>query len=208
MVHVDAQIHVVLFKRCLIDFDLVVLVCISGGRIKSLVDGLQMIALRKYNKKKEEMRFSGNYVIPSQDAIDFRMSVIKNEFYKHIRINKMFAKRLIFSEFLNVINLVMQIYLTNRFLSGQFYSLGLNFIHDDHTGPMDALDVVFPKVTKCDFYKYGQSGSLQRHDALCVMALNIINEKIFVILWFWYILLVFVSICGFIWRLITLAFSK
>lgn len=184
-----------------------VYVCISGGRIKALVEGMQMIALSKHNMKKKEMRFSGNYVIPSQDMIDCRMGVIKNEFYQHIKINKMFAKRLMFSEMLNVVNLAFQIYLTNRFLTGQFYSLGLNFIQDDFTGSMDVLDVVFPKVTKCDFFKYGQSGSLQRHDALCVMALNIINEKIFVVLWFWYILMVFVSIAGFIWRLITLAFS-
>lgn len=182
-------------------------VCISGGRIKALVEGLQMITLCKHNKKRDEIRFSGNYVIPSQHTIDCRMLVIKNEFYKHIRINKMFAKRLIFSEILNVVNLVLQIYLTNRFLSGQFYSLGLDFLRDDFTGRMDALDIVFPKVTKCDFFKYGQTGSLQRHDALCVMALNIINEKIFVILWFWYILMVFVSAAGLVWRLITLCFS-
>lgn len=179
---------------------------LSGGRIKALVEGLQMIALCKHNKKKDEMRFSGNYVIPSQDTIDFRMHVIKDEFYKHIKINKPFAKRLIFSEFLNLFNLVLQIYLTNRFLSGQFFSLGLDFIQDDFTGRMDVLDVVFPKVTKCDFYKYGQSGSLQRHDALCVMALNIINEKIFVILWFWYILSILVTFGGLVWRLITLFF--
>lgn len=182
--------------------------CISGGNIKALVEGLQMIALSKHNEKKAEMRFSGNYVIPSQDTIDFRMGVIKNKFYKHIRVNNKFAKRLIFCESLNVINLALQIYLTNRFLSGQFYSLGPDFLADDFTGRMDVLDVVFPKVTKCDFYKYGQSGSLQRHDALCVMALNIINEKIFVILWFWYVLMIFVSAAGLIWRLITLTFSK
>jgi hypothetical protein len=30
---------------------------------------------------------------------------------------------------------------------------------------MDTLDIIFPKVTKCHFHKYGASGSIQKHDA-------------------------------------------
>lgn len=135
----------------------------TGGRIKALVEGLQMIALSKHNQKKSEMRFSGNYVLPSTDMIKGRISLIKNDFYKHIKVNKKFARCLIACELMNLVNIVVQIYVTNIFLAGQFYSLGFNFMEDDFTGPMDVLDTVFPKVTKCDFYKYGASGSLQRH---------------------------------------------
>ena len=35
-----------------------------------------------------------------------------------------------------------------------------------------------PQVAKCSFQKFGPSGSLQKHDALCVLPLNIINEKV------------------------------
>lgn len=176
----------------------------TGGRIKALVEGLQMIALSKHNEKKSEMRFSGNYVLPTNDMIKGRITLIKNDFYKHIKINKRFARLLILCEWLNLLNLLAQIYATNVFLSGQFYSLGFEFIKDDFNGPMDSLDIVFPKVTKCDFYKYGQSGSIQRHDALCVMALNIIHEKIYVILWFWYWIMLTITIGSIIWRFATL----
>lgn len=176
----------------------------SGGRIKGLVEGLQMIALSKHNQKKAEMRFSGNYVLPSKDTVDSRVHQIKEQFYKHIRINKKFASRLMISEMLNLVNLLFQVYATNRFLGGQFYSLGFKFIEDDFEGAMDVLDFIFPKVTKCNFYKYGQSGSIQRHDALCIMALNIINEKIYVVLWFWYWILFIFTIGGAFWRFVTL----
>ena len=45
------------------------------------------------------------------------------------------------------------------------------------------------RITKCHFHKYGPSGTIEVHDAMCVLALNIINEKIYVGLWFWYIIL-------------------
>lgn len=161
-----------------------------------------MIALSKHNKKKSEMRFSGNYVLPCQDTIRSRIDQIKNNFYKHIKINNKFARYMMLCELFNLINLFVQIYVTNRFLAGQFYSLGFKFIEDDFIGSMDVLDTVFPKVTKCDFYKYGQSGSIQHHDALCVMALNIIHEKIYVMLWFWYIVMVVITVGSVLWRLL------
>lgn len=52
---------------------------------------------------------------------------------------------------------------------------------------------IFPRMTKCTFHKYGSSGSLQKHDALCVLALNILNEKIYIFLWFWLIVLAVMS---------------
>lgn len=36
-------------------------------------------------------------------------------------------------------------------------------------------------------------GTIQRHDALCILALNIINEKIYTFLWFWFILLAIIT---------------
>ena len=46
----------------------------------------------------------------------------------------------------------------------------------------DPMNVVFPKVTKCTFHKYGPSGTVTRHDGLCILALNIINEKVSAVL--------------------------
>jgi hypothetical protein len=47
---------------------------------------------------------------------------------------------------------------------------------------------IFPKVTKCTFNFYGPSGTLQSRDGLCALPLNILNDKIFVFLWFWQVL--------------------
>lgn len=130
--------------------------------------------------------------------------MIKIAIRQHIELNNNWALKYIFAEFLNVVNLFIQIYFTNRLFNGQFLLLGINFIRDDFKGEMDVLDIVFPKVTKCHFFKYGASGSIQKHDALCVMALNVINEKIFTFLWFWYVLLIFVTFIAVIWRIFSM----
>ena len=48
-------------------------------------------------------------------------------------------------------------------------------------------------MTKCTFHKFGPSGTVQAFDGLCVLPLNIINEKIYVFLWFWFVTLAFIT---------------
>ena len=61
-------------------------------------------------------------------------------------------------------------------------------------GP-DPFDKIFPKMTKCTMRTYGPSGTLQTHDALCVMGCNVLNEKIYFLVWFvFWALLIFTAI--------------
>ena len=68
----------------------------------------------------------------------------------------------------------------------------------------DPMAVVFPKVSKCSFHKYGPSGTPERLDGLCVLPLNIINEKIYIFLWFWFILIASITGLFLLYRLAVL----
>lgn len=48
-------------------------------------------------------------------------------------------------------------------------------------------------MTKCHFQLFGGSGTIQKFDALCVLGMNIINEKVYVVLWFWFMFLAVVT---------------
>ena len=75
------------------------------------------------------------------------------------------------------------------FLGYQFTTYGWDVLTVTAQSPEDRADpmnMVFPKVTKCTFHKYGPGGGIQRHDAQCVLPINILNEKIYVFLWFWF----------------------
>lgn len=58
-------------------------------------------------------------------------------------------------------------------------------------------------MVKCTFfYKFGASGELERHDSLCILPLNVVNEKIYIFLWFWFIILGFLTFLTLVYRLI------
>ena len=44
---------------------------------------------------------------------------------------------------------------------------------------------MFTVMFQCTFHKFGTSGEVEKHDALCLLPLNIVNEKVYIFLWFW-----------------------
>lgn len=65
----------------------------------------------------------------------------------------------------------------------------LAFANADQEERYDPMVYVFPRVTKCTFHKFGPSGTISRHDSMCVLSQNIINEKTYIFLWFWFIIM-------------------
>jgi len=63
---------------------------------------------------------------------------------------------------------------------------------------------IFPKITKCEFIHYGSSGSIVRKDLLCLLPLNILNEKIFAFLYVWYVLIATLAAVNILYRIATM----
>jgi len=128
-----------------------------------------------------------------------RVSRICQYIIESLHLHNTYAIGYFFCEALNFVNVMINIILTDKFLGGAFMSYGTDVIHysnmnqENRTDPMIA---VFPRVTKCTFHKFGPSGSITKHDAMCVLALNILNEKIYIFLWFWFIVLAILSGCA------------
>jgi len=111
-------------------------------------------------------------------------------------------------EILNLANVVGQIYFTDFFLGYEFSTYGTEVIAYSERESEDRIDpmkTVFPKVTKCTFHKYGPSGTIEYKDGLCVLPLNIINEKIYIFLWFWLISISTITALFLIYRIAVIA---
>ena len=110
-------------------------------------------------------------------------------------------------EILNLVNIVGQVYLMDTFLDGEFSRYGISVLamtEQDFFQRNDVMSRVFPKVAKCTFHKSGPSGTVEKLDGICVLPLNIINEKIYVFLWFWFIFVCTWSGLHVFYRLITI----
>ena len=109
-------------------------------------------------------------------------------------------------------NLIVVVFVwitTDWFLNRQFSSYGSDFhtfahglIIDGTDEPNNPMESVFPKVTKCTFYTFGFSGTQQKLDGLCVLMLNIINEKVYFFLWFWYLIAGIIAVAMIIRRIL------
>ncbi|XP_050533266.1 innexin inx7-like [Daktulosphaira vitifoliae] len=173
----------------------------EAGTIALLVDGLQRLYLKATGEKDI---VAGNRKIPSEATKWAKVRDVMNHLdtVTRFRINRHWATTLVGCEVLNLLNVLLQIKIMDKFLGGQFYSYGWKMFEDED----GTFDRVFPKMTKCDFHKFGPSGTIQTHDVLCVMALNIVNEKIYALLWFWFFFILLpVSVSALVWRLIQYA---
>jgi hypothetical protein len=96
-------------------------------------------------------------------------------------------------------------FLLDRFFDGTFITFGievLSFADRDQEDRIDPMVYIFPRMTKCTFHKFGTSGEIEKHDALCILPLNIFNEKIYIFLWFWMLSLAFLTLLVVIYRVL------
>lgn len=92
---------------------------------------------------------------------------------------------------LNLMNVIVQFALIDKFLGTNEWFWGGRIVNDFLQGRQWNDTGRFPRVTFCDFdiktlgnEKYGQ-----RHTIQCVLLINLWNEKIYLFIWFWLIIL-------------------
>ena len=133
-------------------------------------------------------------------------------------------------------------FLMDRFFDGTFLTFGIEVIsfaerdQEDRIDPMVMIKIfpyltkifhwifscfqvyIFPRMTKCTFHKFGTSGEIEKHDAMCILPLNIgnhemlpaclwqsaisVNEKIYIFIWFWFLLLGFLTFLVLLYRIL------
>ncbi|XP_076303841.1 innexin family member shaking B isoform X3 [Lasioglossum baleicum] len=158
----------------------------EGGKIHALMMDLD-IALCSEAEKKQKKKMLLDYL------------------WENLRFHNWWAYRYYLCEVLALVNVVGQMFLMNRFFDGAFLTFGidvLRFLESDQEDRVDPMIYVFPRMTKCTFHKFGVSGEVERHDAVCILPLNVVNEKIYVFLWFWFLFLGFLSFMTVLYRIL------
>ncbi|CAI5451872.1 unnamed protein product [Caenorhabditis angaria] len=112
----------------------------------------------------------------------------------------------LFTKTLYFLNVFAQLWLMNYFLRTNKYQwYGFGVVQDIVFGTPWERSGFFPRSAVCDF-EVRQVANIQKYSVQCVLVINIFNEKIFVLLWFWYFVLLFCTAVSFIQWLILLSF--
>jgi len=101
---------------------------------------------------------------------------------------------------LNLVNAVFNFELLDIFIEGQFRNLGSKWIAaisdtSDANADDRLLKEIFPRMTNCLWKQHGRAGHYESKNYMCILATNIVIEKVFVFLWFWLIFLIINSAC-------------
>lgn len=149
-------------------------------------------------------------VIHCGDCRELQISNFVRYWQLYSGTHSSYALKFFFCEILTLCNVIIQIFFTDLFLDHEFKDYGLEVLRfpwKDQYDRVDPMSRIFPKLTKCTFYKYGSSGTIEHIDGLCVLPLNVINEKIYIFLWFWFVGLAFVTAISLIYKLAIISSS-
>lgn len=91
-----------------------------------------------------------------------------------------------------------QLWIISIFLKTSNIFWGWNLSKKILNGEDWRINGFFPRVTFCDF-QTKHLGQDRPHTVQCVLMLNMFNEKIFLILWFWFMFLIITTFINLIW---------
>lgn len=154
-----------------------------------------------------------------EEEIDEKIKLAARRFLSNKGHHSSLSQASIISEVLNLVVVIAAFTLSDELLTGQFYYLGRDWITYIRNSPDNAekiesknsselspMDQVFPKMSKCEFKKFGPGGSIINYDLLCVMTLNVFHDKVFLFLWFWFWALIVIQTFNLFYRLIILRY--
>jgi len=120
---------------------------------------------------------------------------------------KTYYSKFLFCQCLALIVLSLNFYGTNEFLDQKFLTYGpdvVKYFYQLKTGkplnPKNPMCNTFPTRVACDFKFTGSGGGDSNKNEYCILTQNIINEKIYVVLWFWFAAMFAIMIAQLIWE--------
>lgn len=162
-----------LWKRC------------EGGRLRSLSVGLSAPFMDK------ELRLG-------------KIQSLARYLHTSLHQHSTYAVCYFVCETLNLVVCFFNLWFMDMFLGGAFSTHGLSVMDliRDTEGARQATSMVFPRMAKCLFYKFGSSGVIETHDLLCVLSHSSMHLKMFAFLWLYFVILSCLGAAMLIWCLL------
>jgi hypothetical protein len=107
----------------------------------------------------------------------------------------------IFKKFIILLNIIFQFTILTLFVGKKDPYWGWKLLNTTINDKIKVENIYFPYITFCDI-SFKRIGDLHNYSIQCLLQINIINEKIFLFIWYWLIFLFVLSLINFLFILI------
>jgi hypothetical protein len=104
----------------------------------------------------------------------------------------------IFVKGLYILNIFAQFAIVNAFIDAKYTLWGVEILKDILRDKSWEQSGHFPRVTMCDF-EVRHLGTTRRYSVQCVLMVNMFNEKIYLFLWWWFVLVAVLTLLNAVW---------
>ncbi|KAJ6639242.1 Innexin inx2 [Pseudolycoriella hygida] len=140
------------------------------------------------------------------DSLDYSEEDQRLTYYlETVGMNESFSWFYVFCKTLATFTPVAQWYLLCGFIGKRFRLYGydvLNFFMEDSDPWPNPMDILFPKMAKCEWSRYGYSGDLEIKSAQCQMPMNNITQWSFFIYWCWLVVIFAANVLSLIYLIV------
>ncbi|GFS69433.1 innexin shaking-B [Nephila pilipes] len=148
--------------------------------------------------------------LPREEQVKSRNMIVE-----HLRSrwtkDKLFVVKYLLCEIWCFINLFGQMTFLDTVFEHEYFCFGFEVLNHYRNGSpprTDPFQRMFPKVTSCTYRYFGEGGKIRSESVLCVLAVNVMNEKIFLFLWFWFMMLSVVTFCALVFKIVVFSVTS
>ncbi|XP_067940714.1 innexin unc-7-like [Watersipora subatra] len=165
----------------------------SGYGIKDIVKSCRDMEMIEPEKRDETIAFLASNMIR---FINYRQPYKSRKSPMGKRYGNFVFIMYLFSKCLYIINAIIQIFLLDYILGDGYHIFGYQALVNMLWKVEWNVSPMFPRITLCSFEIRRLGSNIHRYTVQCLLSVNLFNEKVYMIIWWWLIFVAGMSILG------------
>ena len=157
----------------------------SGVAVKGIIQMCEDVGNMQVDKRKGSVEVVATHI---RDSLRMQQQLTKGILFRSLFRHGTYLNCLyVLVKLIYLLQVGAQFVVLNNFLGSSYTFWGFEILRDLFQGQEWHESGHFPRVTMCDF-EVRVLGNKHRHTVQCVLMINMFNEKVFLFIWFWLLL--------------------
>jgi innexin len=187
----------------------------SGFDIAALVKIVNNIEHFNHEAREKALRYVAKHIHKALELQRELPTSTVEKITKFVQKGSFLLLVYLFTKLLFICNVVGQLFLLNIFLGNSYNPYGIEVVRKIFNTTALSFSIPasesprFPRITMCHFQVRFLGDNIHDYVVQCALTVNLFNEKIFLLIWFWLMYVSIISIYGFcVWIWYSLWWSR